>query len=44
MDLRTSGTPALNAANGVLFSLMQPGQDFFKAVIILRIPGMKKLV
>ena len=26
-----------------LFSLMHPGQDFFKFVIILWIPGMKKL-
>ena len=43
MDLRTSGTSASNAANGILFSLIHPGQDFFRAVTILRTSGMKKL-
>ena len=43
MVLRTSGTLALNAENGFLLSLMQPGQDFFKLVIIFRTPGLKIL-
>ena len=41
MVLRTSGASASNAENGLLLSLMHPGQDFFKPVIIFRTPGIK---
>ena len=34
---------ASKVAKGFLFSLMQPGQDFFMSVLILRTPGMKNL-
>ena len=44
MVLRMSGTSASNAENGFLLSLMHPGQDFFKLVIIFGTPGMKNLV
>ena len=42
-SLKDIGTSASNAVKCPLFSLMHPGQDFFRFVIILRIPGMKKL-
>ena len=41
--MRTSGTSAANAVKLFLLSLMQPGQDFFMSVIILRTSGMKNL-
>ena len=43
MVLRTSGISASKAVKLFLFSLMQPGQDFFMSVIIFRTPGTKNL-
>ena len=41
--LRTSGTSASKSEKLFLLSLMQPGQDFFRSVIIHLTPGMKNL-
>ena len=41
--LEDIGTSASKAAKGFLFSLMQPGQDFFMSVIILKTPGTNNL-